>query len=235
MKNTKKVIGLLLIIGIVICLFFLPIKDYLATFLEWIQGVGPAGAIVLTFVYILACIFFIPGSILTLGAGFAFGVVLGTITVSIASILGASSAFLLGRTFARNLIELKVQNNAKFSAIERAVEKQGFKIVLLTRLSPVFPFNVLNYAFGLTKVSLRDYFFGSWIGMFPGTVMYVYFGSTLKSLADVVAGNVEGGIGEKILFIGGLTVTVVVTVFVTRIAKALNVAVPERDIEPAKT
>jgi uncharacterized membrane protein YdjX (TVP38/TMEM64 family) len=180
--------------------------------------------------YVPAALLFLPGSILTLGAGFAFGVAAGTASVSIGSTAGAALAFLSGRTLARSFIESKVSGNPKFLAIDRAVGREGFKIVLLTRLSPVFPFNLLNYAFGLTKVSFRDYVLASWIGMLPGTLMYVYLGSAVKSLAELAAGNVEGGLGQKALFAVGLVATVVVTTFVTRIAKrALEVSLPVTD------
>ena len=110
----------------------------------------------------------------------------------------------------------------------------GFKIVLLTRLSPLFPFTLLNYAFGLTKVRFRDYVLASWIGMLPGTLMYVYLGSTVKELADVATGNVAGGPERLVLFFVGLAATVVVTVYVTRLARrALRQAVPDAEIEGA--
>lgn len=194
-------------------------KQYLISFLGWVQTLGLQGALVLAVAYIPACVLFLPGSLLTLGAGFAFGVVWGTVAVSVGSTLGASAAFWVGRTLARGIMESKVQANPKFQAIDQAVEGQGFKIVLLTRLSPIFPFNLLNYAFGVTKVSFRDYFFGSWIGMLPGTILYVYLGSTLKSLADLAAGNIQGGTGQKIFFWIGLAATVAVTIFITKIAK----------------
>jgi uncharacterized membrane protein YdjX (TVP38/TMEM64 family) len=120
----------------------------------------------------------------------------------------------------------KVEGNARFSAIDRAVGEAGWKIVGLTRLSPVFPFNLLNYAYGLTSVSVRDYFLASWIGMIPGTVMYVYFGTVAGSLATLGAGGGAGGgaegeaaVGQLALKLVGLLATVVVTVYITRIAK----------------
>ncbi len=220
-----------LVAAIGVILAFVPVKDYLTSFLAWVQGIGPWGPAFLAIAYVPAAVLFLPGSILTLGAGFAFGVLAGTIAVSIGSTVGAALAFLAGRTLARSFIEAKVAGNPKFLAIDRAVGKEGFKIVLLTRLSPVFPFNLLNYAFGLTKVSFRDYFFASWIGMLPGTLMYVYLGSAVKSLADLAAGNVEGGLGQKVLFGVGLVATVAVTTLVTRIAKrALEDSLPETEV-----
>ena len=153
----------------------------------------------------------------------------GTVTVSIASTLGAAAAFLLGRTLLRDTIEKKVQGNPKFAAVDGAVKDNGFKIVMLTRLSPAFPFTLLNYMYGLTKVSFRDYFFASWIGMLPGTIMYVYLGSAAQNLAAVAAGDVEGGTGgQKALLYVGLAATIAVTVVITRVArKALAEAVPD--------
>ena len=220
-----------LIVSIGASLFLLPTQEYLSQFLAWVQRIGPWGAVLLGAAYIPAALLFVPGSLLTLGAGFALGVGLGTVAVSIGSTLGASAAFLAGRTLARGFIEAKISHNPRFRAIDQAVKHEGFKIVLLTRLSPVFPFNLLNYAFGLTPVSLRDYFLASWLGMLPGTVMYVYLGSAAKNLADLAAGKVEGGTGQQVLFGVGLLATVAVTVAVTRVAKrALTAVVPDGEM-----
>jgi uncharacterized membrane protein YdjX (TVP38/TMEM64 family) len=140
--------------------------------------------------------------------------------------MGAVAAFLVGRYLARDWVARKVEGNSRFAAIDRAVGEAGWKIVGLTRLSPVFPFNLLNYAYGLTKVSVRDYFLASWIGMIPGTVMYVYFGTVAGSLATLGAGGGTGGgvegeaaVGQLALRLVGLLATVVVTVYITRIAR----------------
>ena len=124
----------------------------------------------------------------------------------------------------------KIVGNEKFKAIDEAVGTEGWKIVLLTRLSPIFPFNLLNYAFGLTKVSLKHYFFASWVGMIPGTIMYVYVGSLAGDLAKLGAGQRTRTTGEWILYGVGLLATLGVTVFVTRIArKALAARVPSEE------
>ncbi len=230
--NAKTVlrigIATLLVTGIVAGLTLLPVKGYLAQFLEQIESVGPWGPVLLAGAYAVACVLFVPGSILTLGAGFLFGVVYGTIAVSVGSVLGATAAFLVGRTLLRGWIEGRIASYPRFQAIDRAVGEQGFKIVLLTRLSPIFPFNLLNYAFGLTNVRLWQYVLASWIGMLPGTVMYVYVGSALKSLADVAAGSSAGGTPQTVFFVVGLVMTIVATVVITRVAKrALNEAVAE--------
>jgi uncharacterized membrane protein YdjX (TVP38/TMEM64 family) len=163
----------------------------------------------------------LPGSILTLGAGAVFGVVHGTLLVSLSSTAGATAAFLVGRYLAREMVARRVAGNHTFRSLDEAVASEGWKIVGLTRLSPVFPFNLLNYAFGLTRVSLRDYVLASWIGMIPGTVMYVYLGSLAGSLAEL--GAKEGGRArtpaEWALYAVGLIATVAVTVVITRTAR----------------
>jgi uncharacterized membrane protein YdjX (TVP38/TMEM64 family) len=233
-KNALRlVIAVALIAAVVAGLALLPVKDYLARLLESIEAVGPWGPVVLAGAYAVACVLFVPGSVLTLGAGFLFGVVYGTIAVSIGSVLGATASFLIGRTLLRGVIEKRIAAYPRFQAIDRAVGEQGFKIVLLTRLSPIFPFNLLNYAFGLTNVRLWQYVLASWIGMIPGTIMYVYLGSALKSLAEVAAGSPEGGTSQKVFFAVGLVMTIVATVVITRVARrALNEAVADQSDPP---
>ncbi|MHC4085395.1 MAG: TVP38/TMEM64 family protein [Planctomycetota bacterium] len=217
----------IIILGLIMGTIFLPVKEWLVKILEWTGQLGFWGPVFVIVLYIVACILFLPGSVLTLGIGFVFKLFIGTIAVSIGSTLGACAAFWIGRTFARGWITSKVAANERFAAIDDAVGRQGFKIVFLTRLSPIFPFNMLNYAFGLTNVSFGKYALASWIGMLPGTIMYVYFGATLRSLADAATGNVETGTAGKIFFWFGLAATIVVTVFVTRIARrALKQVVP---------
>ncbi len=198
-------------------------QEWLNQALAWIDGLGWIGPLVFVVLYIASTVLFIPGSALTLGAGALFGVVKGTLIVSVASTLGATAAFLVGRYLARDWVARKIEKHDKFAAIDQAVGHEGWKIVGLTRLSPVFPFTLLNYAYGLTKVSLRDYFFASWIGMLPGTVMYVYLGSLARLGVEAEA----GGTAQVVLRIVGLLATIGVTVYVTRVArKALAKRVP---------
>jgi uncharacterized membrane protein YdjX (TVP38/TMEM64 family) len=187
--------------------------------LEWINTLGPMGVMAFILIYIVATVAFVPGSVLTLGAGILFGVVMGSIYVFLGASVGATLAFLIGRYLARGWISKKIEGNPRFAAIDRAVGREGFKIVLLTRLSPVFPFNLLNYALGLTSVPLKDYVLG-FVGMIPGTVMYVYAGSLLGDLA--MLGTEDSTIPSGIrwtLNIVGFIATVAVTLYVTRIAR----------------
>ncbi|MGK7949167.1 MAG: TVP38/TMEM64 family protein [Xenococcaceae cyanobacterium] len=194
------------------------INNILQSAIDWVDRLGTVGFLVFIAIYILATIFLLSGAVLTLGAGTIFGVVKGSILVSVASTLAATVAFLIGRYLARDWVAKQIENQPKFKAIDAATEREGWKIVGLTRLSPVFPFVFLNYAFGLTKVSLQDYVIASWIGMMPGTIMYVYLGSIGKAASG--GGKTPA---EWALFVVGLLATVAVTVYVTKIAqKALN-------------
>ena len=187
--------------------------------LTWVESLGIVGGLAFILIYIVATVLFLPGSILTLGAGIVFGVGFGSICVFVGATLGAIAAFLVGRYLAREWISKKIEGNQKFVSIDEAVAREGFKIVLLTRLSPVFPFNLLNYAFGITGVSLKDYALGS-IGMIPGTVMYVYLGSLAGDLARVGTGDQPTNLTVQwAIRIIGFFATVAVTVYVTRVAR----------------
>ncbi|MEA5566886.1 TVP38/TMEM64 family protein [Anabaena sp. UHCC 0399] len=198
----------------------------LDTLVTWVNSLGVWGAIAYIIIYNLATLLFIPGSLLTLKAGCLFGVVWGSIYVLIAAILGATLAFLIGRYLSRDWVCKQLAKYPKFKAIDQAVAQEGWKIVLLTRLSPVFPFNLLNYAFGVTQISLKDYILGSF-GILPGTMMYVYIGSLAGDLAmlDMTHQPVtpETQMLKLSMQILGLIATIGVTIYVTKIAqKALN-------------
>lgn len=196
---------------------------WLADALDWIRGLGPLAPVAFVAIYVVACVAFVPGSILTIGGGVIFGVVRGSIYVSIAATLGATAAFLVGRYLARDWVSEKLQGNAKFRAIDLAVGREGWKIVFLTRLSPVFPFNLINYAYGLTRVTLRDYFFASWLGMIPATVLYVYIGSLSGDLAGAAAGHTQRTPAEWAFTAVGFVATIAVVVYATRLgARALR-------------
>jgi uncharacterized membrane protein YdjX (TVP38/TMEM64 family) len=199
------------------------LRDTLTSFLEWVQGLGPWGAVLFAAAYVPAAVLFVPGSLLTLGAGFVFGLAKGTVIVSLGSTAGAAAAFLVARSLAHDWVARRVARRPTLAAIGRAVETDAFKIVLLTRLSPLFPFNLLNYAYGLTSVPFRTYVLASWIGMLPGTIMYVYVGSAANSLATLLSGEARRSAGQQALFVLGLAATVAVTIIVTRRARrALN-------------
>ncbi|MEM8807720.1 MAG: TVP38/TMEM64 family protein [Cyanobacteria bacterium P01_G01_bin.38] len=195
--------------------------------LSWIDNLGIIAPLVFIGLYIAVTVAFLPASIVTLGAGVVFGVVKGSLFVFVGAMLGATAAFLVGRYVARDWIAKKVANNEKFQAIDEAIGREGRKIIFLIRLSPAFPFNLLNYALGLTKVSLKDYVLGT-VGILPGTIMYVYLGSLAGNLAMLGSGDAPSNPGVVwAIRIIGFIATVAVTVYVTKVArKALKEAVP---------
>jgi uncharacterized membrane protein YdjX (TVP38/TMEM64 family) len=216
-----KSIGLgVLVVGLFIAARMLPVARWLTEFNQWVAHLGIWGVVLFIAVYILATVLFFPASVLTIGAGFVFGVLLGTVTVSIASTTGAALAFLIARYLARDKIEEKVGSNQKFKQIDRTIGEQGAKLVFLLRLSPLIPFNLSNYFYGLTALKFWPYVLASWIGMLPATLLYVYLGAVGKAGLNAAAGQPFGhSPWEYVLFGTGLIATVVVTVWVTRIAR----------------
>ena len=204
------------------------VQAALLSTLAWIDSLGALGPIAFILLYILVTVAFLPASIVTLGAGAVFGVVGGSIYVFIGAMLGATAAFLIGRYVARDWIAQKIAGNTKFNAIYEAISQEALKLIFLIRLSPAFPFNVLNYALGLTKASLKDYVLGT-TGIIPGTIMYVYLGSLIGDLATLGAGEQPSNpVIDWIIKILIFVTVVAISVYITRIArKALKEAVPE--------
>jgi uncharacterized membrane protein YdjX (TVP38/TMEM64 family) len=196
-----------------------PLTRWIGNFIQWVQAFGTGGVALYALFYVAGVVLFFPGIILTAGAGLLYGVLLGTLIVSPASVLGATLAFLIARYVARDWVSRKLEKYPNFTAIDRAIEKNGFKMILLLRLQPVVPFNLLNYALGLTRIRLRDYVMASWIGMFPATVLYVYLGSVLHSVSDLLQGHLGSGKWGAILFWAGLAAAIVLVVYIGRIAR----------------
>lgn len=202
---------------------------YVPRFAAWVAEQGWRGAVIFALGYAVAVVAFVPGSLLTLAAGAIFGVAYGTVLVFAAATAGATAAFLIARHGGRRWVEARLAGDARFAAVDRAVAAEGRKIVLLLRLSPIFPFNLLNYALGLTQVSTRDYLVAS-IGMLPGTLLYVYSGAVAGQVAAVAGGaGATRGPAEWALLAIGLAATAAVTLIVTRIARrALRAAGADR-------
>jgi uncharacterized membrane protein YdjX (TVP38/TMEM64 family) len=199
--------------------WFLPVREWLSAALTWAAAHREASALVFIALYVLATVCLVPGLILTLAAGAIFGLARGVALVSAGSVLGASAAFFIGRTFARQWTQQRIAAWPRFRALDGALGERGFWIVLLTRLSPLFPFNLLNYAYGVTAVRPRDYIAASWLGMLPATVLYVYAGTAAANLTQALSGRVRTGRTGTILWIVGLAATVAVTALVTRLAR----------------
>src|SRR5438128_5850941 len=211
----------LIIIAFFLAMRFLPVQQRLMNFNNWVSQMGVAGIFIFVVVYAVATVLLAPGSILTIGAGFAFGLWKGFLAVSAGSTLGASLAFLVARFIARDKIEAIARRNEKFRKIDNAIGKEGAKLIFLLRLSPVIPFNLSNYFYGLTGVRFWPYVVASWIGMMPGTFLYVYIGGAGKAAVSAAADGEEMKHGWQYwTFTGvGLAATIVVTVWVTKIAR----------------
>lgn len=192
---------------------------YVPRFAAWVDSLGFLGPLVFVLGYAGATVAFIPGSLLTLAAGAIFGLVEGTVYVFVGAVLGSSLAFLIARYLARGAMERRLADKPTFARMDRAIAGEGLKIVFLLRLSPAFPYNLLNYALGLTRIRFRDYLVAA-IGMIPATFLYVYYGKALGSLAAVAGGaRIERGAGYWAVLLLGLGATLVVTTKVTRIAR----------------
>lgn len=191
----------------------------MAEVVAWIDGLGAAAPVAFVFVYACATVAFVPGFILTLAAGAIFGLALGTLYTLIAASCGASLAFLVSRYAARGFVERRIAKHPEFAAVERAVSREGRRIVFLLRLSPLFPFNFLNYALGLTSVRFVDYIVAC-PGMLPGTLLYVYYGKLAGDVARAAGGlTPERGTAYYALLALGLAATIVVTAYVTKVAR----------------
>jgi len=208
-------------LGLILVSIFLPVRDWLTTGIIWINANHSAAWIIFILTYALAPIFLIPGTILTLAAGFAFGLPIGVLLVSAGSLLGAVNAFLIGRFFARNWVSQYLARTPTFSALDDATHDHGFLIVLLTRLSPLIPFNALNYILALTKVGLKDYCLATWIGMLPATLAYTYAGSVTKDIFAITADAPQKSAADYVLLLIGLISTVALVIFLARKAKRI--------------
>ena len=209
----KIIIGVVVVIGLIVAIRLLPTDEWLRALQGYVKGLGAAGYIVYALVYALCCVLFVPASLLTLGAGVIFGLVEGTIVVVVGATLGAVASFLLARGVMRRKVEGMTAGNEKFQALDKAIGREGAKIVFLIRLSPLFPFTYINYGFGLTGVRTLPYAIATLFGIIPGTFAFVYIGSLLATAAGDASGT------QKAVQIAGLAITIVVTVLVTRIAR----------------
>ncbi len=191
----------------------------------WIDGLGAIGPLVYIALFIAACLFFLPGLPIALLGGLAFGPILGTVWASIGSTLGATAAFLVARYVARDMVEGWAQSNPVFKKIDDGVAAQGWRMLMITRLVPLFPFNIQNYAYGLTKIGLPTYFLVSWICMLPGAIAFTFMGGS------IVSG--QGNLGKTFLYLGiGAVVFVVISLIPGWIKKRSKLAVLEEDNPP---
>jgi uncharacterized membrane protein YdjX (TVP38/TMEM64 family) len=214
----KSIVLVAMIVLIIIAARLLPVADWLKSFNDWVSGLGALGFFVFVAGYALATVFFVPGWILTVGAGFIFGLFVGTLAVSLGSTIGAALAFLVARFLAREKVEAMTRRNENFRAIDRAIGERGAKLIFLLRLSPLIPFNVSNYFYGITSVKFWPYVLASWLGMLPATVLYVYLGTVGKAGLQTGESRVRTPLEWALLGVG-LMATIVVTIWITCIAR----------------
>jgi uncharacterized membrane protein YdjX (TVP38/TMEM64 family) len=217
----RLIILAVILVVLVVAMKFLPIQQWLRNFDAWVAHMGVGGIFIFIGVYAVATVLLAPGSILTIGAGFAFGLWKGFLAVSAGSTLGAALAFLVARFIARDRVEAVAKRSEKFRRIDNAIGKHGAKLIFLLRLSPVIPFNISNYFYGLTSVKFWPYVLVSWIGMIPGTFLYVYIGTASQVAVSAAASGepVKHGWQYWALTSVGLAATVIVTIWITKIAR----------------
>lgn len=209
----KVAIGIALVAVIAAALALIPSKQLAISFVGWMRGQGAAAVMIFALAYVLAAVLLIPASALTLGAGFVYGTVWGTLLVVPASMAAALLSFAIARRLVRAWVVARVEGKPRFAALDRAIGRSGFKITLLVRLSPIFPFGLLNYALGVTEIRARDYLVASLLGMLPGTIAYVYLGSLVTSATEL------GGGGRSWLYWVGGALTIVASIAITVIAR----------------
>jgi len=223
MKKRAKLITIILILLLSLWLFSkFNLSSLWVQILQNIHELGIWGVIIFMVFYNLATLCLIPGSILTMKGGCLYGLIHGSIIVFVSATFGAITSFLLGRYVCKNWVYSMLNKYPQFIQINEAISKKGWQIVFLSRLSPLFPFNLLNYLFGISKISFQDYLIGS-LGIIPGTLMYVYFGSLATNLATANVDNIIVTPKTQIITwtvrIIGLISTIMITIISTNFAR----------------
>jgi len=195
----------------------LPFRDWLSAFGEWIAGLGPEAYVLYAAVYVVVTVLLLPAWLMTIAAGFLFGLLPGVAVVSIGSTFGAAAAFLIARHLARAGVARRTARNPRFAAIDRAIGKKGWKIVFLLRLSPFVPFVFSNYFYGLTAIRFWPYVLASWAGMIPLTFLYVSFGVAGREATRLAAGPSTPW--KWVLAAAGILVTLAATAYATRVTR----------------
>ena len=219
MKNIFKILVFLIILSLFIFLAHnLNLGQVFEKFRFWVKGAGFLGIFVYILFYALAVTVLFPGSVLTIAAGALFGSLWGIVIVSIASTLGAGLSFLIARYFARGLVSEWLKKQEKFRKLDELTQSKGEIIVAITRLIPLFPYTLLNYGFGLTKISFKTYIFWSWLCMFPGIVLYVV--GTDAVIESVINGKIQ--LSHVVIVVVFLAVIVVAAKYSKHVLRGKN-------------
>lgn len=210
MRIVKAVALIALLVAFVVLVRTLPVGEWLESFTDWVQGQGAIGYVLYAAVYVVCCVLLVPALALTLGAGAIFGFVPGVIVNVISATIGATTAFLLARGALRPRVERITSGHVKFGALDRAITREGTKIMWLVRLSGFPPFTWVNYAFGLTGIRLAPYVVTTFFGIIPGSLAFTWAGA---AGAQALTGD-----GNRVALIVTAVGAVLVSAFIARIA-----------------
>ncbi|MCY2924239.1 MAG: VTT domain-containing protein [Planctomycetota bacterium] len=205
-------------VGLVVALHSLPVRHWLLAAMAWSDGMGAWAPVAVVGIYVVAYVLMVPATVMTVGAGVLFKLGVGCVTVSAGTTLGAAAAFLIGRSVFRPLVVRRLAGHPRFAAVDAAIGDNGFKVVLLTRLSPA-PSFVMNYLFSLTRVRFGPYLLASWLGMLPRTLVWVYVGTQLRRLIDVADLDIRHQPIVWIYFGCALIMLVILALFCRRLAE----------------
>lgn len=234
---TRTLINRLALVAIFVALVYglyaLPFAEWIAIVVEWAQRHPVAGPVTYIIAVIVATVMFVPGSGSMMIAGFLFGLVPGILYALLGIAMGAQGAFLTGRKGARHWVERKVHANERLKAIEKGLQEEAFLIVVLTRLSLIIPFNVLNYAYGITSVRSGTHFIATTVGMLPAVALYVYLGTLARDLGQILSGEATPSDLGYWIAAAGVTAIVVLTWAIHRAAsRALERHLPATETQP---
>jgi uncharacterized membrane protein YdjX (TVP38/TMEM64 family) len=214
-----RAIPLVLAAAILVSVVLFPtLRDDLVGFLDWAGERGPLGVAIVGLAHVPAAVLLVPIPFFNIGAGAVGGLVGGVPAAVLGTTLGAASSFLISRRLARDRIQRRMGFDSRLRALDRAIGEDGLKLVFLLRLSPVFPYGILNYTLGLTRISFRRYLLATLLGLLPKTILYVSLGAGLRRVSDLASGDIELGTAQVVLMSIGLASTAVAGIVVTRIA-----------------
>ena len=227
MKFPRALLPSILLLALVLSVIYLPVEQIVAEIQNWVD-VNPSSAVfIITASVILGTLLLFPTSLMIMLTGFLFGLVQGFVVVWIASLVASTVAFWIGRSLARPWIERKIHRKTTFVAIDRAIQRKGFLVVLLTRLVMVLPYPALNYSLGLTSVSLRNYMLATNIGSVPPFFLFVYLGTTVNDIAAIINGDVRLEGTEMLVGLAALLVVIGLVLLIVRVAgKTLKEELP---------
>lgn len=230
----NRLVMVVIFLLLVYALYVLPIAEPVLALVDWAQDNRLAGAFVYLLCVVIATVLFVPGSGSMMIAGYVFGLGLGTIISALAISLGAQSAFLMGRFVARDWVEEKVSGSPRLVAIEAGLREEAFLIVVLTRLSLVIPFNLLNYAYGITSVRAGVHFLASALGMLIPVALYVYLGTLARDIGEILSGAATpSAMGYWIAGAGVIAIIVLTWVMHRAATRALERHLPPLDSDNA--